>query len=200
MKLLVATGNAGKLREISSLFASHAIEVCGLDSLADPPEVVEDGDSFAANARKKALQVAAYAGCLTLADDSGLVVPALGGAPGIHSARYAGANADDAQNNRKLLEELQSVARDERRAYFCCVMALADPQGRCRTFEGRLHGMLLDELRGEQGFGYDPLFLVPEFGKTLAELPLEIKNRISHRGNALRLVLPALVAGDPFSV
>jgi XTP/dITP diphosphohydrolase len=197
MKLLVATKNKGKLREISSLFAPQGIEVVSLESLENAPDVVEDGDSFAANARKKALEIANLANCLTLADDSGLVVPGLDGAPGIFSARYAGDDATDRQNNLKLLKELTSVPQDSRQAYFCCVMALADPQGRCRTFEGRLHGLLLDELRGDQGFGYDPLFLVPEYGKTLAELPLGVKNRISHRGIALNQLLPLLKSGDP---
>jgi len=197
MKLLVATKNQGKLREIRSLFASQGIEVVGLETLANAPDVVEDGDSFAANARKKALKMARYANCLTLADDSGLVVPELNGAPGIFSARYAGEDASDAQNNRKLLEQMNSVPAEKRQAYFCCVMALADPQGHCRTFEGQLHGLLLDELRGDRGFGYDPLFLVPEYGKSLAELSLDIKNRISHRGKALTQLLPVLQADNP---
>lgn len=197
MKLLVATKNKGKLREISSLFATQGIKVVGLGSLDNVPEVVEDGDSFTENARKKALEIASLVNCLTLADDSGLVVPELNGAPGIFSARYAGDDATDTQNNLKLLNELTSVPQESRQAYFCCVMALADPQGRCRTFEGRLHGLLLNEFRGNQGFGYDPLFLVPEYGKTLAELPLEVKNRISHRGKALNQLLPLLKSGDP---
>jgi XTP/dITP diphosphohydrolase len=198
MKLLVATKNAGKLREIRSLLVSQGVEVVGLESLENAPDVVEDGDSFVANASKKALEIAIQANCLTLADDSGLVVPELDGAPGVFSARYAGAEVTDAQNNQKLLDELKSIAPDKRQAYFCCVMALADPQGQCRTFEGRLQGRLIDELRGDQGFGYDPLFLVPEYGKTLAELPLEIKNRISHRGKALALLLSVLKKDKPF--
>ncbi len=197
MKLFVATKNQGKLREISVLFAAHGVEVVGLSSLENAPDVVEDGNSFSANACKKALEIARLANCLTLADDSGLVIPELAGAPGIYSARYAGKDATDAQNNLKLLDRLSAVSTEKRQAYFCCVMALADPQGRCRTFEGRLHGLLLDELRGEQGFGYDPLFLVPEYGKTLAELPLEIKNRISHRGKALIQLLRVLKSVDP---
>ena len=199
MKLLVATKNKGKLREISRLFAEQGIEVVGLENLENAPDVVEDGDSFDANARKKALEVASLANCLTLADDSGLVVPALDGAPGILSARYAGDGATDTKNNLKLLRELATEPQENRQAYFCCVMALADPQGRCRTFEGRLDGLLLDELRGEQGFGYDPLFLVPEYGKTLAELPIEIKNRISHRGKALTQLLPVLKEDNPLA-
>lgn len=191
-KLLVATGNAGKLREIRQMLSAIGIDVVGLDNLNNPPEVVEDGDSFTANARKKATKIARFANCLTLADDSGLVVPALGGAPGIYSARYAGVDATDASNNQKLLENLAAIPTNQRQAYFCCVMALAHPQGSCQTFEGRIHGQLINELRGEQGFGYDPLFLVPEYGKTLGELPLEIKNRISHRSQALGQLLAIL--------
>ena len=198
MKLLVATGNSGKLREIERLFADRGLEIRGLQSLENPPEVIEDGQTFAANAAKKACEVAAVAGCLTLADDSGLVVPALDGAPGIFSARYAGEGASDAANNRKLLGQIETLPAAERQAYFCCVVALADPAGNVRTFEGQLHGRLLAELRGTHGFGYDPLFLVPEYGKTLAELPLEIKNRISHRGKALSALLQAMAAGPLF--
>jgi len=198
MKLLVATKNLGKLREISALFTRQGIAVLGLDSLDYAPDVVEDGDSFAANASKKALEIARFSQCLTLADDSGLVIPELDGAPGIFSARYAGPDATDEQNNLKLLDDLKAIPAGKRQAYFCCVMALADPAGHIRTCEGRLQGQMINEFRGDQGFGYDPLFLVPEYGKTLAELPLEIKNRISHRGKALSQLLPLLKAADPF--
>ena len=196
MRLLVATGNPGKLKEIRRLLANSPVEVVGLTEYPDLPAVVEDGDTFAANARKKATEIAAASGCLTLADDSGLVVDALGGAPGVISARYAGLDGDDEANNRKLMEELHEVPDDRRQAAFHCVMALAEPGGRCRTFEGRIAGRLLREPRGEGGFGYDPYFLVPEYGKTTAELPLDIKNRISHRGHALRKVLPVLQEYD----
>ncbi|WP_020675752.1 XTP/dITP diphosphatase [Geopsychrobacter electrodiphilus] len=197
MKLLVATKNAGKLREISALFVNQGVEVLGLNSFPNAPDVVEDGDSFSANARKKALEIARFSNCLTLADDSGLVVPELGGAPGIFSARFAGEAATDEQNNLKLLNELKTIPPEKRQAYFCCVMALADPEGRCRTSEGRLLGHMISEFRGKHGFGYDPLFLVPEYGKTLAELPFEIKNRISHRGKALSQLLPLFKIADP---
>ncbi len=145
-----------------------------------------------ANARKKAQIVAQATGCLTLADDSGLEVAELDGRPGVRSARYAGDDASDADNNRRLLEELQGVPRKRRQGAFCCAMALCRPAEECQMFEGRVSGLLLDEPRGEGGFGYDPLFLVPEYGKTMAELPLEIKNRISHRGQALRQALEVL--------
>jgi len=189
MQLLVATGNAGKLREIRKLFAEHPCQVLGLEDLPPVPEAVEDGASFAENAEKKARHYAQLTGLPTLADDSGLVVDALDGAPGIYSARYAGEKAGDAANNRKLLEALQGVPAVRRRAAFVCALALCEPDGTCRQFAGRLEGVILMEPRGDEGFGYDPLFLVPEYGKTLAELPLAIKNRISHRGQALKQLL-----------
>ncbi len=192
MKLLVATGNAGKLKEIRALLEGCHIEIVGLDQLDNPPEVIEDGDTFADNACKKAREMATFSGLLTLADDSGLAVDALDGAPGVHSARYAGVQGDDEANNRKLLKEMAAVADPDRKAAFHCVMALAWPDGRCQTFTGKISGVLLREKRGAGGFGYDPLFLVPEYGKTTAELPLDIKNRISHRGAALRQVVPIL--------
>jgi XTP/dITP diphosphohydrolase len=193
MKLLVATGNRGKLKEIRRLLDGADIEIVGLDQLENPPDVVEDGDTFAANARKKALEMAAFSGYLTLADDSGLVVDALDGAPGVYSARYAGEQGDDAANNARLLKEMDSVPDEKRQAAFHCVVALAWPDGRCETYDGQISGVILRSARGEDGFGYDPLFLVPEYGKTTAELSLDIKNRISHRGSALRKVIPLLM-------
>ena len=192
MKLLVATGNAGKLKEIRALLATSKIEIVGLNDLDNAPEVVEDGATFTENACKKAKEMAVFSGLLTLADDSGLVVDALDGAPGVHSARYAGVQGDDEANNLKLLDALSDVADNDRKAAFVCVMALASPDGSCQSFNGEIKGLLLREKRGEGGFGYDPLFLVPEYGKTTAELPLEIKNRISHRGTALQKVIPVL--------
>jgi XTP/dITP diphosphohydrolase len=192
MELVIATRNQGKLREIRRLLEETEIRVLGLDAFPDLPEVEEDGETFADNARKKAVTVARLTGRLTLADDSGLEVMHLGGAPGVRSARYAGADADDAANNRKLLAALAGIPRTGRRGAFVCAMALCGPDADCRFFSGRLEGILIEEPRGDGGFGYDPLFLVPEYGKTLAELPLEIKNRISHRGQALRQALEYL--------
>lgn len=189
MKLLVATGNQGKLKEINRLLADAPIEIVGLDQLTDPPEVVEDGETFAANACKKAQEMARFSGMLTLADDSGLVVAVLNGDPGVHSARYAGEHGDDAANNLKLLSAMAQVKDENRQAAFHCVMALAWPGGRCECCDGQVSGLIMHGDRGEGGFGYDPLFMVPEYGKTMAELPLEIKNRISHRGTALRKVI-----------
>lgn len=192
MKLLVATGNKGKLKEISRLLATD-IEIISLDQLDNPPEVIEDGATFIANARKKAIEMARFSGYLTLADDSGLVVNALNGAPGVHSARYAGEQGDDVANNAKLLLEMATVVDEERQAAFHCVMALAWPDGRCETWDGQISGLIMRGERGGSGFGYDPLFMVPEYGKTMAELSLEIKNRISHRGKALQQVIPLLL-------
>lgn len=192
MKLLIATGNAGKLKEIRRILEGVDVEVLGLDTVAGAPEVVEDADSFEGNARKKAETLAAFTGLPTLADDSGLEVDALGAAPGIHSARYAGEDATDADNNRKLLLALDGVEPEKRTGAFRCVMALCLPEEPCRFFEGRLKGRILEQPRGEGGFGYDPLFLVPEYGKALAELSLDVKNRISHRGQALRALLDFL--------
>ncbi len=192
MKLLVATGNQGKLKEIRQLLAGTGIDIVGPDQFDNPPEVVEDGKNFSENACKKALVMARFSGLLTLADDSGLVVDALHGEPGVLSARYAGRQGDDRANNAKLLAAMADVPDERRQGAFCCVMALAWPDGRCRTFEGKISGLIMRGERGAGGFGYDPLFLVPEYGMTTAELSLETKNRISHRGTALRQILPFL--------
>jgi XTP/dITP diphosphohydrolase len=189
MQLVAATRNTGKLREIRALFAGHDIRVVSAGDFPGCPEVIEDGATFAANAAKKAREAAAFTGHLTLADDSGLEVDILDGRPGIHSARFAGEDAGDAENTKKLLQELAGVPAEQRGAAFRCVMALCRPDGFCRLFSGRLEGVILEERRGREGFGYDPVFFVPDYGKTLAELPLETKNRISHRGRALARLL-----------
>lgn len=191
-ELVVATRNAGKLREIRHLLAGEGIAVLGLDAFPDLPEVIEDGETFAANATKKAETIARLTGRLCLADDSGLTVAALGGEPGVHSARYAGTQGDDAANNARLLRELAGVADDRRQAAFCCVMALSCPGQPTRCFEGRVTGRILHAPRGDGGFGYDPLFQVDGYEQTMAELALEEKNRISHRGQALRQVVAVL--------
>lgn len=192
MKLLVATRNAGKLKEIRRLLADRGISVLSLADFPELPEVVEDGDTFADNARKKAFETARRTGLPTLADDSGLAVEALDGAPGVRSARYAGEHATDAMNNRKLLAAMRDIPAGRRQAAFLCAMALCTAEGECRLFAGRVEGEILPQPRGAEGFGYDPLFLVPEYGLTMAELSVEIKNRISHRGQALRQALAHL--------
>lgn len=191
-ELVVATRNAGKLREIRHLLEAAGIAVLGLETFPELPDVAEDGATFAANAAKKAETVARLTGRPCLADDSGLTVEALGGEPGVQSARYAGVQGDDAANNARLLRELAAVPQGRRQAAFCCVMALAIPGEATRFFEGRIAGQILVSPRGSDGFGYDPLFLVDGFDRTMAELPLAEKNRISHRGQALRQVVAAL--------
>ncbi len=192
MELVVATRNSGKLREIRRLLESKGVSILGMDSFPDAPDVDEDGDTFAANAVKKALAVARFTGKPCLADDSGLEVAALQGRPGVHSARFAGVDADDHDNNCRLLHDMDSVPDDQRQAAFCCVMALCLPGAPPRLFEGRVEGRILRQERGDGGFGYDPLFWLPEFACTMAELPLDTKNRISHRGQAMRLVVAYL--------
>ena len=198
--VLIATSNPGKLRDFSGAaraFSIH-IEVAPLPGMASLPAVEEDGATFEANARKKAEFYSRSApGQLVLADDSGLEVAALGGAPGVRSARYASdnpnpsataRNVDDA-NNARLLRELSNVPDDRRQARFVCVLAAARNGSVLATFEGEVRGVILRAPRGEHGFGYDPLFLVPELGKTTAELPPEEKARISHRGAAFKKFL-----------
>ena len=184
MKLVIATRNKHKLKEIRAIFLQPDIElVCALD-YPDAPDVVEDGDTFEANAIKKAVALAKVTGLWSLADDSGLEVDALNGAPGIFSARYAGEPISYSANNRKLLKELEKVSN--RRARFRCVIALSSPGGRAKTLDGRCEGVIACEERGRQGFGYDPLFVPDGFSRTFAELDPETKNSISHRGRALK--------------
>jgi XTP/dITP diphosphohydrolase len=192
MKLVVATKNAGKLKEIRRLLEAHKIEVLGLCQFPEAPDVVEDGDTFAANAAKKAETIAKFTQLPCLADDSGLTVAALGGLPGVHSARFSGDNATDQSNNVKLLEKMTDVADDQRQAAFCCVMALCLPGQSTRFFQGRVEGEILTKAQGDGGFGYDPFFWLPDFNCTMAELPLDEKNKISHRGQALSQVVEFL--------
>ena len=184
-KIVLASKNKGKLRELTALLADEGVTLASLNDYPKIPEVVEDGQSFFENALKKARAVAGASGEAALADDSGLEVEALGGAPGIRSARYAGEPADDRRNIRKLLEELDGVPREKRRAAFRCVLVLCTPDGECESFDGRWEGSIAEEPAGQGGFGYDPVFYVPELGKTVAELPAETKNRLSHRARAL---------------
>lgn len=189
MKLVVATGNQGKLKEIRRLLEMHDVDVLGMDMFPAAPDAVEDGETFAANAGKKARAVAAFTGLPCLADDSGLVVDALGGRPGVHSARYSGPDATDQSNNQKLLEEMQGIPDGERTAAFCCVMALCLPDQPIQFFEGRVEGTITRQGQGDGGFGYDPLFWLENYRCTMAEIPLDEKNRISHRGQALARVV-----------
>lgn len=187
-ELLVATTNPGKFAEVQAFLAKLPLRITSLKSLTNPPEVVENGRTFEENALKKARTLAEYSGLLTLADDSGLEVDALGGEPGIYSARYAGAEGDDERNNQKLLGELTGVVEEQRTARFVCALALCAPQSQGmnewvvrQTCEGRI----AFAPSGSYGFGYDPLFFYPPFGKTLGEIERDAKATVSHRGKAL---------------
>ncbi|MEI8242674.1 MAG: RdgB/HAM1 family non-canonical purine NTP pyrophosphatase [bacterium] len=184
MKLLVATRNRHKLQEIRAILDIPGLELVGAEDVPGLPEVEEDAPTFEGNAIKKARTLASAGACWTLADDSGLEVDVLGGAPGVRSARYAGLAADTTANNARLLREMTGVV--DRRARFRCVLALCAPDGRAWTVEGRCEGRLLEAPRGLLGFGYDPLFVPDGQKKTFAELAPGIKNRLSHRGRALQ--------------
>jgi len=183
-EVILATTNTGKVRELVALLADLPASVSSLADWPEPIKVIEDGITFEENAIKKAKEVAQRTGKIALADDSGLEVDALGGAPGVYSARFAGENATDAENNQKLLEMLQGIPLPKRTARFRCAVAIATPQGKVVTTMGTCEGLIGEMPQGEHGFGYDPLFYVPEYGKTFAELELVIKNQISHRAKA----------------
>ncbi len=183
-QLTFASGNAHKCVEIQEMLG---IPLRSLRDLDSPPELIEDGDSFEANALIKARGLSAHLNGWALADDSGLSVDALGGAPGIHSARFAGVHGDDAANNRLLLEKLRG--EDNRRAQFVCVLALCGPEGEEWVVRGECHGEIAQKARGENGFGYDPLFHPCGYEKSFAELGESIKNRISHRSEAVKAIL-----------
>ena len=194
MRILVATMNEGKLREYERLLADvPGLELETMASLSEPVDVLEDRDTFTGNALKKATAIAAASGMACLADDSGLEVDALGGRPGVYSARYAGEGATDAENNAKLIEELLGKAGQERTARFRCAIAIVDSAGRAlATVEGACEGRIGDEPKGTHGFGYDPLFIPKGYDQTMAELGLETKNEISHRAKAAAKLVPLL--------
>jgi XTP/dITP diphosphohydrolase len=191
--ILIATKNPGKLREVTAVLGGLDIQLVTLAELDEVPDPVEDGDTFAANAAAKAAHYSRLTGYWALADDSGLEVDALGGAPGVHSARYAGGQRDDQANNARLIAELNGVPSAKRTARFRCAVALADGDRILATASGAIEGRIIDQPRGQNGFGYDPHFLVPDLGMTTAEMPPEQKNRLSHRGKALRAIAPALI-------
>ncbi len=193
MRIVFATRNEGKVREITEMLGRTDVELVSLNHFAALPEIVEDGKTYLENALKKARTVSEYTGETVLADDSGLQVDALGGEPGVYSARYAGETASDEENNAKLLAKLKDVPEEKRTASFFCALVLYHPDGRYQAFEAQWQGRIIDERRGNNGFGYDPIFLWPQLDKTAAELPPEIKNKVSHRGQAFAKLKSHLV-------
>ncbi|HKJ99879.1 MAG TPA: XTP/dITP diphosphatase [Desulfotignum sp.] len=184
--LVLASTNKGKTREIQDLLKGFPLDIKNLNDFGPIPEVIEDGDTFDDNAYKKASFTARVLGYPAMADDSGLCVEALGGAPGVFSARYAGKDAKDADNVAKLLTDLEH--HENRKASFTCVISIAVPTGAALTYEGSCQGIITRKPAGENGFGYDPLFYFPAYDKTFAQLRMEEKARVSHRGKALKQV------------
>ncbi len=206
--LVVATRNPGKTRELQALLAGFPVEVRDLGRFGPLPEVEEDGTSFEENAYKKSSFTARILGVPALADDSGLCVAALGGAPGVHSARYGGPGLSDAERVARLLAAMKG--RSDRRASFVCVLSLAVPSGAALTYQGRCEGLIAEEPAGEMGFGYDPVFFYPPLGRTFAQLSAEEKHRVSHRGRAMaelgaefervmRWIRSRMPPGDPWN-
>ncbi|SHH34705.1 XTP/dITP diphosphatase [Desulfosporosinus lacus] len=194
MKIILATQNKGKIRELQELLVDEEIEVLSLQDIKDWEDVEENGKTFADNASLKAKAAVKKTGLIALADDSGLEVDALDGAPGVYSARFAGEPKDDERNNNKLLQLLETVPDDQRQARFRCALVVATPKGEEFLTEGTVEGQILTQRRGTDGFGYDPLFFVPEYARTMAELTLAEKNKLSHRAQAFRKAIPILQA------
>ncbi len=184
--IVLATRNQGKTREIRELLKGFPVEIKNLEDFGPIPEVEEDGETFDDNAYKKAAFAARVLGYPAIADDSGLEVEALGGKPGVRSARFAGENATDKENSEMLLREMKG--KSNRAAAFKCVVSIAIPTGPALTYEGECHGTIIEEPRGENGFGYDPLFFHGDFNKTFAEISMAEKSRVSHRGKAFQEV------------
>ncbi|MFA5090794.1 MAG: RdgB/HAM1 family non-canonical purine NTP pyrophosphatase [Candidatus Omnitrophota bacterium] len=184
-ELVVATKNQKKLKEIKDLLAGMDFKVTSLDDYPRAPKIIENGRTFAENAAKKARVIAGYTGKLTLGEDSGLCVRALGGRPGVYSSRFSGKDKDDLKNNLKLLKVLKGLPLSGRKAYYVCAIAMADKDGSLRQVEGRCPGVIGFAMRGKSGFGYDPLFIIPRYKKTFAQLGLKLKHKMSHRFRAL---------------
>jgi XTP/dITP diphosphohydrolase len=182
--LAVATTNQGKLKEIERLLGKLEVDICSLKDFPELGDIIEDGATFRENALKKARELYRHCGLPTIADDSGLVVFALDGRPGVESARYAGPDSSDRDKYLKLIEEMKEVADGQRGCAFVCNLAFVDGETE-QVFEGELKGEVLREPRGDTGFGYDPIFLLPDLGKSISQISMEEKNKISHRGQAL---------------
>ena len=186
MEIIVATKNRGKVREIRKALKGAGLKIYSLTDFSDVPGIEEDGKSFTENALKKARFYSKHFGKLAIADDSGLEVDALGGLPGVYSARYSREGASDQENNKKLLSEMEGIPFSKRGARFRCVMAMVSHDGREAVVEGLCRGRIGTRGVGMKGFGYDPLFILPQYGRTMAQLTVEEKNRVSHRGKALK--------------
>jgi len=199
IEVVIATRNSGKLREIRAILAPLELKILSLRDFPEIPEIIEDGQTFEENAVKKAAAVARQTGRMAIADDSGLAVDALQGRPGVFSSRYAGERATDAERYQKLLKEMTGTPQGKRGASFICAIAVASPKGKTESVEGQCRGEIAFAPKGSHGFGYDPVFYLPERGKTMAELEPEVKNRISHRAQALeklKQVLPKFLKNN----
>lgn len=192
MKILLATQNQGKVKELQEMLADTQIDVISLRDVENWEDVEETGSTFAENASLKARIAAERTGYIALADDSGLEVDALNGEPGVYSARYAGEPKDDERNNDKLLKAMEKVPDEERAARFRCALVIATPEGKEFLTEGTIEGRISRMRRGKDGFGYDPLFFMPDFGRTMAELTVIQKNKVSHRAQAFQKAIPIL--------
>jgi len=188
MKLIFATKNKGKMKEINNILAGSALQVISMEEAGFDMDVIEDGETFEQNAMKKAIEIMKASGMPVLSDDSGLEVDALDKKPGVYSARFLGESTPFSEKNKKILELLKDVSEKERSARFVCVIAAAFPEGRTLTARGELEGQIAFEIKGEHGFGYDPIVYIPEYGMTVAQMTEELKNEVSHRGKALRMM------------
>lgn len=188
--LVVATRNAKKLGEIKEILRGLKLKILSLEDFPDAPYINEDGKTFMENAAKKAVKIARFTQELSLGEDSGLCIDALLGAPGVYSSRFCGKNKDDLKNNQKVLKLLKDIPLKKRTAHYTCAVALADKHGLISAVGGRCSGLIGLKMKGTYGFGYDPLFIVPHYGKTFAQLGPAVKHKISHRYRALKKTLP----------
>jgi XTP/dITP diphosphohydrolase len=186
-RLVVATANKSKFVEIKDIFKEVNLELFSLLDFSQRPKIIEDGKNFYENAKKKAQSAATFYNCISLGEDSGLEVQALNNRPGIYSARFAGSDSNSKKNIEKLLEMMKGIAWEKRQARFVCSLVLVFPGGREEYFSGRVEGFITDSPKGDSGFGYDPVFFLPALGKTMAEIPFSLKNKISHRQKAVSL-------------